>query len=99
MYQRSEQREWELYLQELKKINIEDVRRYLVEHGWQPRKSQYEPRAQVLVHSEGYVILLPIDPKLSDFYQRLADALRIMALAENVWYPRLVERLIKISHG
>jgi len=92
----SNEQEWELYLQELKKIDMEGVRTYLVGHDWHPVESQYGPRAQVYRNQgEEAMLLLPVSAKLSDYYQRLAEALRIMARVEGIWYPYLVERFIK----
>lgn len=88
--------ERDLFYRELEKIDLGQVRSYLVTHHWKHWKSQYDPRYQYFVErSENYSVLLPMSTTVSDYFPRLADVFRVLAASENTWYPYLLLRFIE----
>jgi len=88
--------------QSLKNIDIQDVRAYLLQKRW--RHVPYEDtRLEVFVHREGEgksnLLMLPIDPELTDFYPRLLDALAVLAKVEQTPVYMLMQTLSVVTEA
>jgi hypothetical protein len=68
---------------DLEGIPIEDIRTYLLQRGWASATEQRDPRVEFFVRQEpDAIVMLPISPRLSDFYPRLREAIERIAQVE-----------------
>lgn len=70
----------------LKSVTSESVRAYLLNHEWQPVPYKDERCAVFqlkLNDGDRALLLLPVNTKLSDFYQRLSEAIDLIARLED----------------
>lgn len=67
-------------VEKFKYIDPLQVEAYLVGHGWQQRQRQGDKAA--IWTLDGFEILLPLKPEITDFSRRMAEVLETLALAE-----------------
>jgi hypothetical protein len=92
----------EISLDQFQLLRPEPVQYYLEQQQW--KQQRCEPgRHSVWRYSneagEEFVLLLPLNPDIPDFADRMYDLARVLALVEQRYLPDVFRRLLRISEG
>lgn len=92
----------EISLDQFQLIRPEPVQCYLEQQQW--KQQRCEPgRHSVWRYSNGageeFVLLLPLNPDIPDFADRMYDLARVLALVEHRYLSDVFRRLLRVSEG
>jgi hypothetical protein len=92
----------EISLDQFQLLRPAPVQCYLEQQEWKQQRCDPE-RHSVWRYSneagEEFVLLLPLNPDIPDFADRMYDLARVLALVEQRYLPDVFRRLLRISEG
>ena len=92
----------EISLDQFQQLRSEGIQHYLEKQQWKQQRCEPERHSvwrYTNASGEEFVLLLPLNPTIPDFADRMYDLARVLALVEQRYLPDVFRRLMQVSEG